>query len=75
MGVGQAEMSAKELEPSEQGRVATDEAGEEAGARLCGTRQVMGMGTHFTLRKWRDMKDGKTERGEASPATEAVRGE
>lgn len=61
MGVGQAEMSAKELEPSEQGRMATDEAGEEAGARLCGTRQVMGMGTHFTLRKW-ERHEGRQDR-------------
>lgn len=38
---GQAEMEAQELEPRERGE-GPEAAGGEAGARLCGTRQVKG---------------------------------
>lgn len=38
---GQAKMEAQELEPRERGE-GPEAAGGEAGARLCGTRQVKG---------------------------------
>lgn len=82
MGVGRADSSAKILDPSEQaGGWPQKRVVSKTGARLGGTRQIMVRGPHFDLRKWgaispnfkeREMKDGKTGKGERSPATIGV---